>query len=110
MTLLFKMQKTYENFPGHRFETQIHIQTQIRLNTILTLATKHFMIINKDNLSTPQALLEALSLELLCDVIFPSLHGQSDILCFTMAIFHLDDYHWRPNFSNHTKLKQKTFN
>ena len=29
-----------ENFPGHRFETQINIQTQIRLNTILTLATK----------------------------------------------------------------------
>ena len=40
----------YENFPGHRFETQIHIQTQIRLNTILTLAAKHLMIINKDNL------------------------------------------------------------
>ena len=40
----------YENFPGHRFETQIHIQTQIDLNTILTLAKKHLMIINKDNL------------------------------------------------------------
>ena len=41
--------KSYENFPGHRFETQIHIQTEIRLTTILTLATKHLMIINKDN-------------------------------------------------------------
>ena len=39
-----------ENFPGHRFETQIHIQTQIRLNDILSLATKHLMIINKDNI------------------------------------------------------------
>ena len=37
-----------KNLPGHRFETQIHIQTQIRRNTILTLATKHLMIINKD--------------------------------------------------------------
>ena len=41
---------SYENFPGHRFETQIHIRTQIRINTIFTLATKHLIIINKDNL------------------------------------------------------------
>ena len=41
---------SHENFPGHRFERQIHIQTQIRLNTVLTLATKHLMIIYKDNL------------------------------------------------------------
>ena len=70
------------------------------------------MIINKDNLylHTPQVLLEALSLELLCDVISPSLSGQSDIPSFTMAIVHLDDYHWQPNLSNYTKLKQKTFN
>ena len=40
----------YENFAGHKFETQVHIQTQIRLNPIFTLATKHLMIINKDNL------------------------------------------------------------
>ena len=33
---------SYENFPGHRFDTQIHIQTQI-----LNLATKHLIIINK---------------------------------------------------------------
>ena len=43
------------NFPGHRFSWtqirgQIHIQTQIRLNRLLTLATKHLMIIKKDNL------------------------------------------------------------
>ena len=31
-------------------ERQIHIQTQILLHTILTLATKHLMIINKGNL------------------------------------------------------------
>ena len=30
----------HENFPSYRFETQIHIQIQIRVNTILTLATK----------------------------------------------------------------------
>ena len=42
--------ETDENFPGHRFETQIHIQTQIRLNTIVTSATKHLMIANKNNL------------------------------------------------------------
>ena len=41
----------YENFPGHRFETQVHIQIQIRLNMIFTLATKHLMIINKNNLN-----------------------------------------------------------
>ena len=41
--------------PGHGFETHIHIQ--IRLNTILALATlfkpliNHFMFINKTNLS-----------------------------------------------------------
>ena len=29
---------------------QTDFQTQIRLNTILTLATKHLMIINKDQL------------------------------------------------------------
>ena len=45
-----KISKNNENFPGHRFETQIHIQTRIRLNTVLTLATKHLMIINKNNL------------------------------------------------------------
>ena len=44
------MKTSYGNFPEHRFKTQIHVQTQIRLNTILALATKHFMIINKDNL------------------------------------------------------------
>ena len=38
------------NFPRHRLETQIHIQTQIRTNMTLPLATKHLMIINKDNL------------------------------------------------------------
>ena len=40
----------HENFHGHIFETQIHIQTQIRLNTILTLATKQLMVIDTDNL------------------------------------------------------------
>ena len=39
----------HENFPGHRFRTYIPIQTQIWLYMILTLATKHLMIINKDN-------------------------------------------------------------
>ena len=29
---------------------QFHIQTHIRINTIFTLATKHLMIIKKDNL------------------------------------------------------------
>ena len=69
------------------------------------------MIINKrQSPSAPQGLLEALNLELLCDVTPPSLPGQSDIPCFTMAIFHLNDYHWHPNFSNNTKLKQKSSN
>ena len=41
-----RMQLFDENFPGHRFETQIHIQTHIRLNTILTLVTKNVIIKN----------------------------------------------------------------
>ena len=39
-----------ETFPGHRLETQIHIQTQIQLDMILTLATNHLMVINKNKL------------------------------------------------------------
>ena len=27
-----------------------------------------------------------------------SIPGQSDIPCFAMTIFHLDDYHWQKNF------------
>ena len=38
----------YENFPIHRLDTQIPIK--VRLNTILTSATKHLMNIDKDNL------------------------------------------------------------
>ena len=45
---------------------------------------------------------------MLCDVIFLSLPGEFDIPCFTMAIFHLDDYHWQPNVSNDIKFKFKT--
>ena len=44
------IKKLSEKCPGQRFETHTHIQTWIRLNTILTLATKRLMIINKDNL------------------------------------------------------------
>ena len=44
-------------------------------------------------LSVTQGLLEALSLKLLCDLVSPSLPGQSDIPCFTMAIFSL---RWLP--------------
>ena len=68
------------------------------------------MIIKKVNLSAPQGLLEALNLELLCDVISLSLLGQSDIPYSTMSNFQLDEYPWKPNFSNYTKLKQKTSN
>ena len=46
----FLCRLSYETFPGHRFETQIHIQAQIQIKTIFTLATKHLMVINKDNL------------------------------------------------------------
>ena len=69
------------------------------------------MITNKNNLYFYlKALLEALGLELLCDVISPSLPYQSDIPCFTIVIFHLDDYYWHPKFSSHTKFKLKTSN
>ena len=42
--LVLRTSKNYENFPGHRFETQV------RLNTILIIGTKRLMITNKNNL------------------------------------------------------------
>ena len=57
-----------------------------------------------------KGLSEELSLKLLCDASFPSLPGQSDITCFTMVRFQLDDHPWQQNFSNHNKLKCKTIN
>ena len=44
------IKKLSEKCPRQRFETHTHILTRIRLNAILTLATKRLMIINKDNL------------------------------------------------------------
>ena len=38
---------------------------------------------------------ENLSMKLLCDIMFLSFSGQSDIPCFKMTIFHLDDHHWQ---------------
>ena len=61
-------------------------------------------------LSRSKYLSENISLHFLCDVIFLSLPGQSDIPCFTMSNFQSDEYPWKPNFSNHTNLKQKTSN
>ena len=61
----------------------------------------------KKALTTSKDLLENLSVKLLCHIISLSLPSQSDIPCFTMAIFHLDDRHWQPNFSNHIKFKLK---
>ena len=34
-----------ETFRGHSFETEIHIQIQIQVSTILTLETKYLLII-----------------------------------------------------------------
>ena len=62
---------------------------------------KKLLTISKD-------LSENLSLKFLCDVIFQSLSGQSDIPGLTMSNFCLGDNHWQRNFSNHTKFKQKT--
>ena len=52
-TSIFLYLLCYWKFAGHIFETQIHVQTQIRLNTILTLATKHLLSINEDNVYLP---------------------------------------------------------
>ena len=41
-------------------------------------------------------------MKFLCDVIFSALPGQCNNSYFEIAIFHLDDYHWQQNFSNHT--------
>ena len=41
-------------------------------------------------------------MKFLCDVILSALPGQSNNSYFEIVIFHLDDYHWQQNFSNHT--------
>ena len=90
----------YENFLGHRFETQIHIQTQIRLNTILTLATNYLMIINKDNLYIHLKAFYKNLVSSCCEC-------QSDIPCFTMSNFQSNEYPWKSNFSNHINWNKK---
>ena len=96
----------------------IHIQTQIRLNTISTLTTKYLLIIYKYNvyiynlyiLRYTQILPEEFGFKLLCDVISPSLPVLSDIPCLIMANFHLEVYNWQPNYWKHTKFKEKSSN
>ena len=63
---------------------------------------------NQRTLTRSKGLSKNLSLKLLCDVIFPSLSGQSDIACYAISNFQSDEYSWKPNFSNHIKLKLKT--
>ena len=65
---------------------------------------------NKKPLTTSKNVSENLSLRLLYDIVFPSLSGQSEISCFIMTIFHLRDYQWQANFSNHIKFKLRTCN
>ena len=65
---------------------------------------------NKKPLTRFKDFSENLKLNLLCDVIFPSLPGQSDILGLTMSNFQSDEHPWKPNLSNRIKLKQKTSN
>ena len=49
--------------------------------------------------------LENLTLKVLCDVIPLSLPCQSEIPCFKMSSYQLDEYLLKPNFSNHIKIK-----
>ena len=68
---------------------QIHIKTQIRLNIVLTLGTKNLLIICSDNLQLyPKAHLKEINVKLLCNVIFPSLPGQSHIPCLQWSVFN----------------------
>ena len=64
---------------------------------------------NRKPLTRSKDLSGNLSLKLLCDVILLSLHGQTDIPCFATSNFQSEEYPWKPNLSNYTKLKQ-TFN
>ena len=73
-----------------------------------TKLLKLHQVSNKKPLTRSKDLSENLSYKLLCDVISLSCSSQYDIRCFTIAIFHLDDYHWQPNVLNHNNLKQKT--
>lgn len=88
--------------------TQINYGTQIWLNTVFTLATKHLIINYKNPPSTSQGLPDELSFTLLCVVIFLSLLGQINVPGSTMVNFHLDEYYWQPKFLSHTKCKQQT--
>ena len=93
-----KCHYTNENFPGHRFETQIHFQTQIRLNTILTLATKHLLIINKNTYIYLH--LKIFQRNLISNCCVTSF--------FCRCLVKLDEYPCNPNFLNNTKLKLKS--
>ena len=73
-----------------------------------TKLLKLHQVSNKKPLTRSKDLSENLSYKLLCDVISLLCSSQYDIRCFTIAIFHLDDYHWQPNVLNHNNLKQKT--
>ena len=68
----------------------------------------HAKLKNKP-LATFQAVKKKAGFKLLSDVILSSLNDQSDVPCFTITSFKLYEYHWSSSFSNHTKLKQKTF-
>ena len=63
----------------------------------------------KEILTTIKELLENLSLKLLCVVIFPLLLFQSDILCFLMTSFLLDDHPLHQTKKSHIKFKHKIF-
>ena len=71
---------------------RFYIQTQIRLNTILTLTIKHFLVINKD---------KGRNLVLSCFVVL------SAIPYFLLTNFQLDEYSWNLKFLHNTKLKLK---
>ena len=77
------------------------------------LLTAKILKSHQIQLKKPLTLCQDLSDELSlmqCNVILPSLFGWSDIFCFTMINFAIDDYLGQQNFSNHHKLKQKVSN
>ena len=90
----------YNNFCFTMASFQLH---EYSLKTNFWNDTKF----GKEILTTIKELLENLSLKLLCVVIFHLLLFQSDILCFLMTNFLLDDHplHQTKKFTSNSNIK-----
>ena len=109
LTLKLLCDVIFLSLPGHT-NIPCFLMVNFHLDDCLWQLTfpNHAKLKNKP-LATFQAVKKKTGFKLLSDVILSSLNDQSDVPCFTITSFKLYEYHWSSSFSNHTKLKQKTF-